>query len=148
MDLAVPISLLVAAHALCWYVQARARGTYLMIGLSRSIDPDTGNKLAAFHPGYMLCGRSRSSRERVSATVRPEGSVLPIPGRPRWFCQCKLTCQFAQCIAISGHADVARASARDTLLVSRTRDFVISTITKVSVGFSKEDLKICCPTAS
>lgn len=21
--------------------------------------------------------------------------------RPRWFCQCKLTCQFAQCIAIS-----------------------------------------------
>lgn len=44
-------------------IRASARATYLMIGLSRSIDPDTGNKLAAFH-GCMLCGRSWSSRPR------------------------------------------------------------------------------------
>lgn len=80
-------------------------------------------------------------RARLGHGVVPEGSVLPIPGRLRWFCQCKLTCQFAQCIAISGHADVARASACDAVLVSRTRDLVIPTITEVPVESKKEDVK-------
>jgi len=105
--------------------RARPRGTYLMIGLfaASTLIPEISSQ--HFIPD--ICGRSRSSWERVSATVCPEGSVLPIPGQPRWFCQCKLTCQFAQCIAISGHVDVARASACDVLLLSRTRNSVIST---------------------
>jgi len=105
--------------------RARARGTYLMIGLfaASTLIPEISSQ--HFIPD--ICGRSRSSWARVSATVCPEGSVLPIPGQPRWFCQCKLTCQFAQCIAISGHVDVARASACDALLLSRTRNSVIST---------------------
>jgi len=52
MDFAVQYALRSRMHYTS-SARARARKTYLMIGLSRNIDPDTGNKLAAFHPGYM-----------------------------------------------------------------------------------------------
>lgn len=46
-------------------VRARTHRIYLMTGLSRDIDPDTGNKSAPFHPGYILRGRSRRSWKRA-----------------------------------------------------------------------------------
>lgn len=73
----------------------------MMSLISWHIEPDAGN----ISPDHFIPDVFAVPVNRVSLGhgARPEGSVRLSPtGQPRWFCQCKLTCQFAQCIAISG----------------------------------------------